>query len=340
MEKLTVEEIPQDISAEENVINQLDKLLDTHSKESKFEDIESKRKHFSSIDTRVESVSTEYEKTLGRILERYGCDVQVEKIGNGLFRIPIPHEYIIKKLPEGYGYMGGGARSALLRTLGIDELATTRDIDIVRVLDTDILGLDSELAETYSAEDYAHGHGVQELQQDYFKTRDFTINEVLVYGDWIYATKNCLLDTARRVLRFTEYEQRNDDEYGDMGISQKLLAKAVRLASEEVVRGKKFEIKNKEAYQFTNISPFFIALHLDRAFSRGNDVATEYVRQLVSLKQLPDSITNPIQAVDYLLEAMDNPYIFQHAPESIIETDEEIDEMYEKFGHLIDKWEK
>jgi len=219
-------------------------------------------------------------------------------------------------------------------------MVTSRDVDIVRILDIDILELDSTLAETYSLEDYAHGHGVQELQHDYFNTRDFTINEVLVYGNWIYLTKHCLLDTVRRVLRFTEYEQKNGNTNDDMEVSQKLLAKAVRLASEEIAQGKKIEINNKEVYQFTNIKPFFIALHLDRAFSRGNEVAIEYVRQLVSLEQLPESITDPIKAVDYLLEAMDNPYIFQHAPKSIVEVDTKIDEMYEKFGDLIDKWEK
>jgi hypothetical protein len=78
MEKLTVEEIPQEISHKERVINLLDKLLDAHTKESKFEDTELERKHFSSVD-RVHLVATEYEKTLREILARYGCDVEVVK---------------------------------------------------------------------------------------------------------------------------------------------------------------------------------------------------------------------------------------------------------------------
>lgn len=331
------EQLPE-ISSEETV-NLLDQILENHSKESKFESAEAERKRFTSIDKSVSSAATEYEKTLGRILERYGCHTKVEKIGNGLFRIPLAHHYL-QKLPDGYGYMGGAARATLLRELGIDQGAQPRDKDIVRVLDKDILGADAELAQKYSAEDYAHGHGSQELQPDYFKTRDFTINETLVYGDWIYVTKDCLLDTVRRILRFTDYERSGEDENGDDTVNEKLLAKAIRLSSEEIARGRKLEMQDKEKYKFANISPFYVALHLDRAFKRGNDVAAEYVHQLVSSGQLPDSIRGPVQAADYLSQAMENPYVFQYAPISVMETDDEIDTTYEKFRHLIDKYEK
>ncbi len=333
------ESVVQELPQQEEVINILDKILDTHTKESTFEEDDVERKHLASVDKAVISVATEYEKTLGQILERYGHDIYVEKIGNGLFRIPLSHTYL-RKLPDGYGYIGGAARATLSRLLGIDMSAKPRDIDIVRVLNKDVFGLDSEMSEKYSSEDYAYGHGVQNLKENYFETCDFTLNEALVYGDWVYLTKDCLLDTVRRVLRFTEYEKRNTNEYGDVEIHQKLLAKAIRLASEEVVRGRNLEIKDKEVFQLGGISPFYIALHLDRAFSRGTNVAIEYVRQLVSLEQLPDSITDPIKAVDYLLEAMEKPYVFQYAPEFIVDADNEIDRMYEKFGHLIDKWEE
>lgn len=340
MEKISAVEAesPEKIAPKEEAINLLDELLKAYSKESEFEDVEAERKHFTSVDSSILSGASEYEKTLGHILERYGCNANVEKIGNGLFRIPLAHHYL-QRLPDGYGYIGGAARATLLRELGIDQDAQPRDKDIVRILDKDILGVDAELAQKYSAEDCAHGHGVQELQPDYFKTRDFTINETLVCGDWVYITKDCLLDTVRRILRFTKFEKSNEDENGDYAVSEKLLTKAVRLSSEEIARGRKLEMQNKEAYQFANIRPFYIALHLDRAFKKGDDVASEYVRQLVSLGQLPDSVRGPIQAMDYLLQAMENPYIFQYAPEAIMDTDEGIDAAYQKFGHLIDKYE-
>jgi hypothetical protein len=111
------------------------------------------------------------------------------------------------------------------------------------------------------------------------------------------------------------------------------------LASEEVVKNKKFEIENKEIYEFRNIKPFHLALHLDRAFFRGEDVAAEYVRQLISLYQLPESVKDPLEAADFLLEGMHHPYVFQYAPKTIMQTDSEIDEMYHKFGELIEKYE-
>lgn len=336
MERITVKkaELQDEVSSNDEVINLLDELLDRYAKELIFGDDEIQRKRFSSVDRGIMSSGSEYEKTLGRLLERYGCHAKVEKIGNGLFRIPLAHHYL-QPLPEGYGYIGGAARATLLRELGIDSSAQPRDKDIVRIVDKDILGLDANLAQKYSAEDYAHGHGVQELAPDYFKTRDFTINETLVYGDWIYVTKDCLFDTLRRILRFTDYETHDDEE----SQNSKLFAKAIRLASEEIVRGRKLEIQNKEAYQFANISPFYMALHLDRAFKRGNNVAVEYVRQLISMRQLPDVVDNPIRAMDYLLQAMENPYIFQYAPKSIIEIDEAM-ATYPQFGDLIDKYEQ
>ncbi len=337
LDNITSQNTRKEINPEDKVLNNLDILLAKYSKESVFETDEKRRK-ITSVDESIKSIGTEYEKTLKRVLERYGCDVDIEKIGNGLFRVQMPHDYVVKKIPEGYGYIGGAARSVLNRIFNIDEMSTPRDVDIVRIINKDIFGMDVKMATEYSAEDYLHGHGVQELDQDYFKNRDFTINECLVYGDWVYMTKECLLDTVRRILRFTQYEKRYSDE-SQMRVDGKLLSKAVRLVSEEIAQGRKMEIVDKEAYEFANIKPFFIALHLDRAFSRGDDVAAQYISELVSLGQLPDWIKDPNDAIDYLLESMQRPYVFQFAPKEVFKIDYEIDEMYRKFGHIIEKYE-
>lgn len=328
----------ENLVPQEQAINILDRLIEKYQAEMRFGEMEKDREKAGSRDRAVADIVKKYEEKFNSILSRYGCDVQVEKIGNGLFRIPIPHEYVVKKLPEGYGYTGGTARVALLRSLGIDEHTTPRDTDLVRVLDKDVLGMDSVLAIQFSEEDYSHGKGIQQLTENYFKTRDFTINEVLAYGGFVYATKQCLLDTVRGILRFTEFEDGyKDEELNEIEPSDKILAKAVRLASEEVCNGKRFEIHDKRYYKFENIRPFHIALHLNRAFSRGIDVAQRYVDELISLGALSDETRDPLKVAEYLVEWMGRPYVFQHAPQDILNTDEE---MYEKFGDIIDKFEK
>ncbi len=315
-------------SNEFDVENILEEIIAQHLKESPFDTIEEEKRELINLDKAVSKTASKYEQVLQKLVERYGVkNSKIEKIGKGLFRIPIKNPYL-KKLPEGYGYIGGAARSELLRELDLDTESTPRDKDIVRIVSEDVLGIDEELGQEFSAEDYTHGHGVQELRENYFKTRDFTINELLVYKNFIYLTKSCLLDTIRGILRFTKYElinnEQNENEEEEGVRNDKVLAKAIRFASEALIRGRKLEIENKEPFRVQSIQLFHIALHLDRAFQRGIRIADEYVRQLVAIGQLPEDINDSSQALDYLINTMDESFAFQYAKLSTIETDKQI----------------
>lgn len=99
---------------------------------------------------------------------------------------PLPPDVIEKypflsELPHDVGVMGGMARSIARKMIAGDD-EPIRDIDLVHIPNpnspdsSDDETLD-KLAQTYMADDYTYGHGVQtESLDNYFRTRDVTVN--------------------------------------------------------------------------------------------------------------------------------------------------------------------
>lgn len=272
------------------------------------------------------SGEAQYEKTLKRLLERYGVDpnVEIKKIGTDIFSVAIDST-MSHDLPENYGFKGGAARSALLKMLGISDV-DPRDLDLVSFIDSndDNAG---EILEKYSPDDFASGHGVETLTKDYFSTRDFTINELVLTGDRVIVTKQALLDNVRGVIRFSEFEKNNsrihDEERGPSQKFNKLMAKALRLAAELIVRGRRCEIADGQYFQYLDINNFHIALHLDRALERGPEVAREYFRLLVESGQRRgdlDDIDNEI--FNFVSQSMeDGSFVFRFANPKVFATE-------------------
>lgn len=263
--------------------------------------------------------ATASELSLKDFLENIGYgDFEFNKIGADLYEIPIPQTAGHQKLENGYGYKGGAARSILLRTLGIDPKAEPRDIDLVRITDRDINEMDLKMAEKYSPEDLAHSYGVEPLKHDYFKTRDFTINELLVVDDKIYLTKQCLLDTIRGIIRFCDFQKKelydpegyNLQEGEGYFVKDKLLAKALRFIALSIARDKEMELADKEIYSYLSIEDFHLALHLDRALEQGYDVAVAYLEQLKKTGQIDSEIVNPHDFILNFIKTLESEDIF------------------------------
>lgn len=239
-----------------------------------------------------------YEVTLNAFLRRYGAEGVVRRIGEDVVAVQKNKgvREMLDRLPEHFVYVGGAARAALERSLGIDAYASPRDIDIA-VMNKEGDKIDSSLldamSQRYMPEDYAHGHGVKNETVEYFETRDFTINQVFATNESVYCTMQCLLDTLRGVIRITEFERQESYQGKPYYIHPKLLAKALRLA---VQRGMKIE--DADVYDFQEIDTFHMALHLDRAAEQG--VADAYIRELRERKQIPDAIYSVDEMLDYL----------------------------------------
>jgi hypothetical protein len=266
---------------------------------------------------------TQYEQTLNSFLRRYGVEVNVMKVGENIFRVPTAHvNTTLDSLPEGLVYIGGAARSVLERSLSVNMSATPRDIDIAH----DAIEIDDELkhrlSKQYMTEDYSHGHGISPLGVDYFETRDFTRNEVLFDGQDIFCTKECLLDTVRKIIRFSQREKKQ--RY----FETKLLAKAVRFLAQD----SDMKFVEKEILLTNNIAPFYIALHLDRAIETGNGVAEEYIRELRNHNQIPVDIHSVRALQQWIDEHLSDPFVYRN--DYVVESFDDGDQSFDEYDWL------
>jgi len=274
------------------------------------------------VEKKVDIVS-KYEESLKRLLEIYGVkDLKIIKIGENLFEIPLKKNDI-EELEYGYGFKGGKARNILEYKLGFQKIMPARDVDLVKYIENDDSEKDDVMALKYSPEDFKNGYGIERLENNYFDSRDFTINELLVAHNKIVLTKNCLLDTARGIIRFSEYEKKelfnrrgnfesvenNEkttylEKYKEeksknkkrFFVNDKLMAKALRLFVNQLDR-RHAKIADEEVYSYLDINNFHIALHLDRALGQSYDVAMKYIKKLIDLGQIEANYENDPEKV-------------------------------------------
>ena len=173
------------------------------------------------------------------------------------------------------------------------------------------------LSEMYMPDDYKHGYGVKKENEEYFKTRDFTINEVFATKDAVYCTKQCLLDTLRGVVRFSEYEKQESWSGYPYYVHPKLLAKALRLAVTSNLK-----ISDEGVYDVQCIDEFHMALHLDRALGQGEHVARGYVEELRTKNQIPQDIFEPEDLIAYLNQYTD--FVFRFDEKARIEEERQM----------------
>ena len=261
-------------------------------------------------------------------LNKYGISTEGLREENSFWIVPITETLPgVKSLPDGYAFKGGVARSLLLRSLGLDVHSQPRDLDVIRLSETESYpGADDLIAREFMPEDYSHGDGVEEVRdmEEYFSTRDFTINEILADSSQITLTENCLLDSVRRIIRLTDFEK---ESFGGQA-NPKMLAKALRLYSETVVKsGLSPDLKNIEAWEFEEyfISPFWLALNMDRAYEQGEDVALEFMRQLCDKRQIPGYIKTTDEAAVFLFGLLeDDSFYYRYAPTSLFSKEDEL----------------
>jgi|GEM_PF-1682416 len=331
----------------------LDKIIE-HTTASKLSRLERESLHKKEQDFKEK---TKYVKVFEKLIERYGAQADLEHLGNKLFEMHIHSDIsdLVPELPEGYAFMGGAVRSIVMRELGIHANIPPRDLDIVRVGENRTQ--DKELSEKYMPEDASHGYGLKKIRDDYFNTRDFTINEALYYDGKVYLTKECILDMLRGIIRFTDDrkikpekkllrqnyqdddydgEDREDEVFDDNGeriqkdsgepyyiIDTIILPKALRLCEEMKQRGLNFTTE-EEPYTITdNISIFQIAVHLRRAMESGPKVVEGYLDRLTEKEIIPPEIRNLEMLMRYISKYTSG-IVFRHAPTRQLTIEEEL----------------
>jgi len=183
-----------------------------------------------------------------------------------LFRIPALHGR--------YGYKGGAARIALGAALGDSTSGfAPRDLDLIRFGGKKNVE-DDQMAKQFMPDDFTYGHGVELCQsyREYFDTRDITLNEVVYIDDSVICSPQALQDSINQTLRPTEHVL---DENGNP--PGKIVMKMIRILAEERTRGRRMKIADIPAD--IAITPFDVALHLDRALHKSSRLASIFVRE-------------------------------------------------------------
>lgn len=313
---------------QERDLTVIDRIIEDHNRPiSPIFDF-SDKKEVMRMESTIDRLS-EHDKSLRRLLELYGIRSEIKKVGEHLYAIPIRSESGLDEIGSRYAYKGGAARSLLLRELGIDKYSVPRDIDLAKVREGELDETDMAMAEKYSPDDFHYGYGMETLEGNYFDSRDFTMNEVLAHDGNIYLTKQCLLDTVRRVIRFSDFEKEKLSEAekkGSRSYFDKLMAKALRFAAAEIAKGKEMEIADGKVYEYLEIRNFHIALHLDRALGQGYQVALEYIGLMKEKGQLPDYEGSPDEILRQFASdaTSEGGFVFRFAPENVFRTDAEI----------------
>jgi len=244
-----------------------------------------------------------------------------------LFTIPpkIIEEYNLPDdLPDGVAIMGGTARS-LARRLVAGDKEPVRDLDLVfipELADRDNPPTDNEieaLSQKYMPDDYAYGHGIgTEHLESYFGTRDLTINQCLVAGNKLLMTRAAYDDFQENIIRPSYYEQNKDNK----PISERMFLKALLLQAvfseftdsfptledfglDEIDR----EI-DENAYDDIRISPFDVALTMNKAMGRGAQIAMKFTENLVDWNIVSNSYLN--RPMRLARDARDLCYSFEY----------------------------
>lgn len=189
------------------------------------------------------------------------------------FRAPVLNA--LPHLPRSYGYKGGAARLALKALLNRSRaVPAPRDLDIVRIGGFRS-SLDAKVAARFMPEDFKHGNGVEVVPSttQYFKTRDFTINEALLLSGQFICTRQALTDYLERVIRLSAAAQQKSEAE-----QSKLFLKALRFQAEAwVEEGKRWRIAWAPCR--SGFRRFDVALQLTRALETGPEVARAFVRR-------------------------------------------------------------
>ena len=232
--------------------------------------------------------------------------------------IPLPENILkrydfIEKLPSGIAIMGGVARS-VAREILTGEKEPIRDIDLVEITDNEDEStvdpeLLNELAQTYMPDDYAFGHGIGlDTLEDYFSTRDFTINECLIKDGKLLVSELAENDFKENIIRPTYYEAPYD---GDK-LSGRLFLKATLMQTVISQISESIPLLEDVHVNFQYIGDFNTAVFLNKAMSRGVETAVKFTENLAEWGVVyPEFAGRPMALAKDLLT---NAYNFKFRP--------------------------
>lgn len=223
----------------------------------------------------------------------------------------------LTNLDPAYGFKGGMARMCLRKVLGLNAMPP-RDLDIIRIAESEPWqGADKQISAHYMPDDYQHGHGVEVLRdnRDYLDSRDFTMNELIASADTIIASEDCIRDTLRNIVRVSKNKRPEHGGQYELG-GYDLKVKAMRIMVEQMYFLGKASIppEDWEKIDQSFVPPFWLALNLDRAYERSDEVAEQLVDLYKQNGMIPSHINSAAGLADYLEEDLGGGFYFRSAP--------------------------
>lgn len=199
-----------------------------------------------------------------------------------------------------YGVKGGAAREILLAMISRRERRDPRDIDLVR-RGPHALRQDDDVARRIMGRDFELGARVELIRDlsGYLSSRDLTINEVVAIDGTLHASMVCVLDSLGQILRPSKYRggslHRKPTLYGQS------LLKMARLYAEGVTLGENWSITGIP--DEVSFSEFELAVHLNKAFQRGREVAERFLHTLEILSLIGashDRVAHALEELEHL----------------------------------------
>ncbi|MFZ1721750.1 MAG: hypothetical protein WAU07_04550 [Microgenomates group bacterium] len=203
-------------------------------------------------------------------------------------QIPI-FEELDEDLSEGYCVIGGAAKSLAFAVLHKNSpIPKIRDVDLATFGYPE--GQTYEyLSEKYSPDDFAHGHGAQELVsvEDYMNSRDFSMSQVMYQNGNLILTKRAIDDIRRGIIRPVEDRYGYFDTDTNNDISPRLALKAVlqKTVLQEAIPDIKIEkgiTCDEFDPDFNNYSAFQLALCIQKAFEYGEEIPQKFIKEIVA----------------------------------------------------------
>ncbi len=247
--------------------------------------------------------------------------VEYSKENRSFEIFPLPDEIknryaFLQDLPKNVAVMGGMARS-IAREIITGDREPIRDIDLVNILGTDGESLNDEatlnkLSQQYMADDYAYGHGIQDDSlENYFDTRDFTVNESLIMNGALIVSNFAYNDLQENIIRPTHHERPSSTwrPRSRLALRALLMQTVLSECTNSYPTIEDLEIDGEY------ISSFESAVALNKAMSRGAETARRFTDLLADYGAIPAELGGkPKAAAKYFRKY--RVYNFEFRPSS------------------------
>lgn len=189
-------------------------------------------------------------------------------------------------------------------------------------------------------DDFLHGHGIQrESMENYFQTRDLTINQCLIVGDQLLMTRAAYDDLQENIIRPSYYEKPLAGQYcGDRLLMRALLLQAVlQEATESYPILEDFEMNDdtivylgdterEKTVEFP-VSDFQKAISLNKAMSRGAKIARNFTENLAEWGTINSRfVDKPMALARFLNTRLERPFVYRPLDETEAFRDDDSDD--------------